>query len=95
MKLLKRLVLLALGVVVLGFAAAWIFLDPLVAKAIEKGATYAAGVETKVGSVDASPLSGRFGIQELSLANPAGFRPEPFVHVGSVRAAWVGGTRWK
>ncbi|HEV8111751.1 MAG TPA: hypothetical protein VGR31_03170 [Planctomycetota bacterium] len=92
MKFLLRalVVLLVLGVV--GVAGAWLFLNPIVSSAIEKGSTYATGVDTKVGSVDASLLSGRFGLKELSLANPPGFRPEPFVHLASAQAAWQNGT---
>jgi hypothetical protein len=88
----KRL-LLILGVVVLLLVAGiWIFLDPLIATGIEKGATYATGVETKVDGVDASLLSGSFGIQGLSLANPPGFREEPFVEMKTARATWQNGT---
>ena len=63
MKLLRRALLVLLVLVLLFFAAGWIFLDPLVAKGIEKGASYATGVETKVAKVDASLLSGKLRSQ--------------------------------
>jgi hypothetical protein len=92
MKFLKRalVVLFLLGVV--GVAGVWIFLNPIVSTAIEKGSTYATGVDTKVGNVDASVLAGHFGLKELTLANPPGFRPEPFLHIASAQAAWQNGT---
>jgi hypothetical protein len=92
MKILKRLLLVGLVLLVLGIGAVWIFFDPLVSSAIEKGATYATGVETKCASVSASPVAGKFGLQGLTLANPPGFRNEPFVSLGSAHAAWQNGT---
>jgi hypothetical protein len=92
MKLLKRALLVVLLLLVVGVAAVFVFLDPLVKGALEKGSTFAAGVDTKVGSVDASLLSGRFGLKEMSLANPPGFRAEPFFHLGSAHAAWQNGS---
>jgi hypothetical protein len=92
MKLVKRALLAVLLLACAGLAAGWFFLDPLVGSAIEKGSTYATGVETRVGGVDASFFSGRFGIRDLSLANPPGFRPEPFVRLASARATWQSGS---
>jgi hypothetical protein len=92
MKILLRVVIGLVVLVVLVFAGVLVFLDPLVKGGIEKGATYATGTETKVGSVDASVFAGRFGMKELSIANPVGFRSEPFLHLGSARAEWDNGT---
>ena len=66
MKILKRLLVLGLVVLVLGLAFVWVYFDPLVEKAIEKGATYATGVETQVASVSASPFAGTFGLARAS-----------------------------
>jgi len=92
MKFLLRALVVLLVLGALGVAGVWIFLNPIVSSAIEKGSTYATGVDTKVGSVDASLRAGRFGLKELSLANPPGFRPEPFLHLASAQAAWQNGT---
>lgn len=92
MKLLRRLLLVVVLLVLLVLGAGWLLLDSLVATGIEKGSTYATGVETKVDSVDASFFAGRFGIDGLSLANPTGFRPEPFFQMRSARATWEKGT---
>ena len=92
MKLLKRILLVGIVLVVVGFAVVWIFFSPIVSGAIEKGATYATGVDTKVKSVSASPTAGKFSLEGLRMANPPGFRDEPFVELGSVRAGWQNGT---
>jgi hypothetical protein len=92
MKILKWLAIVVVVLLVLGVGVTWIFFDPLVSSAIEKGSTYATGVDTKVAHVSASPVAGKFGLEGLSLANPPGFRDEPFVSLGSAHAAWQNGT---
>jgi len=92
MKLLRRTLLVLLLLVVVGLAGVWVFLDPLVATAIEKGSTFATGVETSVGSVDASLFAGRFGLKGLRLANPPGFSDDPFLDLGAAMASWQQGT---
>lgn len=92
MKLLIRILLVGFGLLVVGLAVVWIFFSPIVSSAIEKGATYATGVDTKVKSVAASPTAGKFSLEGLSMANPPGFRDEPFVNLGSLSAAWQNGT---
>ena len=92
MKLLRRIFLVVVALVVVLALTVWLLLDSLVATGIEKGATFATGVETKVGKVDASLLSGHFGIEGLSIENPPGFSPDPFFKMGSARAAWQNGT---
>src|SRR5262245_9852982 len=92
MKALKRILLVAAAVLLVGLGALFLFLDPIVAKAIETGSNYATGVETHGGGVDASLLSGHFGLDHLSLANPPGFAAEPFLKLGSARATWQNGS---
>ena len=92
MKILRRLLLVVVALVLLVAIGVWLCLDSLVATGVEKGATYATGVETKVDKVDASVFAGHFGIDGLSLANPPGFRPEPFFQMKSARAAWQNGS---
>jgi hypothetical protein len=92
MKLLKRLLVVGLVLLLVGVAAGWLFFSPLVGTAIEKGSKYATGVDTDVDKVSASLFAGNFGIDGLTLANPPGFRPEAFVHLGSARATWKNGT---
>lgn len=92
MKILGRVLLVVLLLALLLVGAGWFFLDSLIEKGIEEGGTYATGVETKVDGVDASFFSGRFGLEGLSLANPPGFREEPFFQMKSAQAAWQNGT---
>jgi hypothetical protein len=89
---LKRGLIAVVVLAVLGVAGLFLFLDRFVASAIEKGSTYAAGVDTKVGEVDAGPMSGKFGMKELSIANPPGFGSQPFFRLGSAHAAWQNGS---
>lgn len=91
-KFVLRGVLVLVILIVLAGGLAFLFVDRLIAGSIEKGATYATGVETKVGGIDASLFAGALAIDELSIANPPGFRPEPFVRLSSTRAAWENGT---
>jgi hypothetical protein len=91
-KLLLRGVLILVALLVVLGVGVFFFFDRLVATSIEKGATHATGVDTKVGSVDASPFAGSFAIKELSIANPPGFRDEPFVSLASTSATWENGT---
>jgi hypothetical protein len=92
MKLLVRLGIAAVLLIVVLVGAVIVFLDPLVKSGIEKGATYATGTETKLGSVDASVLSGHFGLKDLTIANPPGFGADPFLRLGSAQASWDNGT---
>src|SRR5690349_7609923 len=92
MKLLKRLLVVLVVLLVIGVGGAVVFLDPLVKTAVEKGSTLATGVDTKVGSVDASPFSGHFGLKELVVSNPPGFSSDPFLHLGTAGASWQNGT---
>lgn len=80
MKLISRVLaglaaLLVLALVVLFFA-----IDRVVGTAIERGGTYALGVETDVGWVRLG--WGSFRLGGLSIANPAGFEAEHFLRLG-------------
>ena len=69
------LLLLAVGVVV--------YIDSIAKAAIERGATYALGVETTLGSADVKLLSGSFAMGDLTIANPQGFESPYFTHLGA------------
>ena len=68
------LLILAVGVVV--------YIDSIAKAAIERGATYALGVETTLGSADVKLLSGAFAMADLTVANPQGFESPYFTHLG-------------
>jgi hypothetical protein len=77
-------VLIALGVLlVVAALVAFLFLDGIVKAAIEKGGTYALGVETTVANADLDALGGDLKIGGLRIANPEGFEGEHFLAVGT------------
>jgi len=92
MKLVLRVGAVLVLLVLLTVAAVLVYFNPLVRGGIEKGTTHATGTETKLASVDASLFAGRFALKDLSIANPSGFGPEPFLHLGSAQASWDNGT---
>jgi hypothetical protein len=88
LRILLGLVLLALAALGVGL----IFMDSIVKGVVQKGATHATGVPTTLNSADASLFSGNLALDELTVANPDGFRPEPFLHLGAIKAHWQNGT---
>ncbi|MBI1336538.1 MAG: hypothetical protein GC164_06210 [Phycisphaera sp.] len=73
MKWLVRIVLaLVLLILVVGIVA-YIYVDHIAKVGIEKGATYALGVDTTVGNVKIGLTSGQFAVNKLNIDNPAGF----------------------
>jgi hypothetical protein len=75
-------VIVVLLLMVLGGAA--LYIDQLAKSGIEKGATYALGVDTTVDSVRLAVRNGNFDLSGLDVANPAGYSEPLFLHVGSV-----------
>ena len=92
MKLFVRLLIGVVLLLVAGVALAAIFVDSIIQGAVEKGATYATGVETHLGHVSAGIFAGTLELSDLTIANPPGFRAEPFLKLGSAQAAWDNGT---
>jgi hypothetical protein len=80
---LKRLALLGivgvLLVAVLGVGGVLMYMDSIAKAAIERGGTYALGVDVRLGSADIQPLAGRFDMHSFSVANPQGFGTEKFM----------------
>ncbi|GJM18119.1 MAG: hypothetical protein DHS20C14_03320 [Phycisphaeraceae bacterium] len=77
------IVLLVVGLVVFGISQ----IDGLVKAAIEKGGTYATGVETTVDTVDVSLRGGTFAMDGFNLANPDGYDSPHFLHMGGTNVA--------
>jgi hypothetical protein len=81
-KALPKVVLfVVLGLLVLVLAG-WLALDSAVETAVEKGGTYALGVDTKLGSADASVVRGDVTLKKLEIANVPGFEAPFFLQVG-------------
>ncbi len=82
---MRKLGWLAGGVVVLlgaAFLAVTIYLGEIVATGIERGGTYALGVDTRVGLVRLAPFAGSFRMSGLRIANPPGFASRRFFDLG-------------
>lgn len=92
---MKKLVVRGLAVLVLlallALGTVLIFIDPIVRATIEKGGTYATGVETTVESTDVGLTSPRFDLSGLSIANPPGFSPK-FLELAQAHASWDSGS---
>ncbi len=81
MKKLIKLVAVLLVLLVLATIAVALYIDTIAKTAIERGATYALGVKTTLGSADVGLLSGTFSMGDLTVANPAGFETPHFTHL--------------
>lgn len=82
MKTLIKMVAVLLILLVLATVAVALYIDTIAKTAIERGATYALGVETTLGSADVGLLNGTFSMGDLTVANPAGFESPYFTHLG-------------
>ena len=82
MKKLIKTVAVLLILLVLATVAVALYIDTIAKTAIERGATYALGVETTLGSADVGLLSGTFSMGDMTIANPAGFESPYFTHLG-------------
>lgn len=74
-----------IGLVVLFLAAGAavsLYINQIVGSAIERGATYALGVDTRVGFVRLRLLPADFRLRRLRIANPPGFDQPHFLEMG-------------
>ena len=82
--MIKKLGLVAGALVVVLIALVLIVfmsIDSIAKAAIERGSTYALGVQTTLGSADVGILSGEFGMKGLEVANPEGFESDHFLQL--------------
>jgi len=81
---MKR-VLIGLGVLILlALGALWLSLDQIAGRAIERNASRALGVETRVGLLRLSPFDGALKLSSLTIANPPGFGGKHFLAFDSL-----------
>jgi hypothetical protein len=73
MKLVFRLVAALVVLVILGVVALFLYIDAAAKAAVQRGGTYALGVQTTLDSADVQLLGGRFEMRGLRVANPPGF----------------------
>ncbi len=79
--MIKKLAIVFGGLVVLGVVAVmvvFVSIDAIAKAAIERGTTYALGVQTTLESADIGILSGEFRMKGLDVANPEGFTNDSF-----------------
>jgi len=82
MKLALKIVLGIVILLIIAVVAAWIMIDSIAKAGIEKGGTYAMGVDTTVQSVSLSLLNGHLAINDLKVANPEKFTSDHFMKSG-------------
>jgi len=87
MKFFVKLIGLLLVLVLVAGAAVVLYSDTLVQKGIEKGGETALGVATRVGRVDISLMGGEATLNQLTIANPAGFSAQQFLELGHANMA--------
>lgn len=71
------------AVVLLGafLLALYFYIDSIARRVIERGSTYALGVDTDLGSTRIGLFSGAFGLRGIEVANPPGFEAPHFLGV--------------
>lgn len=82
MKWIKRIVILLVLVVVVVAVIAVVMIDRIARTGVERGGTYAMGVETKLDGIHIGLLSGIVSLDGLSVANPEGFKADHFLKLG-------------
>ncbi len=83
MKLLLKILAIAIvpliGLLVLAIVLAWVYVDSLAERGVERGATYALDVDTQLDSADIGITSGSVELSGLSVDNPEGFDADHFL----------------
>jgi len=82
MRKLIRLVLVLVVLLIAGFLAALFYIDSIAKAAVERGGTYALGVDTKLKSADVHVFGGEFTLSGLRVANPQGYEADHFLRLG-------------
>jgi hypothetical protein len=78
MKKLVRVLLVFALLVVAALVGAVLLVDSLTRQAVERGGTYALGVETRLDEASIGLFSGAFALHGLTVANPPGFAEPSF-----------------
>ncbi len=82
MKKIKRLIIVLMLLLIVAVTVAFLYIDSIAKAGIEKGATYALGVDTTLDNVSLGIFKGRFGMDRLNVKNPAGFSSPHFFALG-------------
>lgn len=81
MKTLVRLVIGLVVVAIAGLVAAYFYIDVLAKTAIERGSTYALGVQTDLDSARLNVFGGELSLAGLEVSNPEGFSSPHFLNM--------------
>jgi hypothetical protein len=81
--LVKRILIGLIVLLVVVVAAVAFSVDRIVSQGIERGGSYALGVQTRVGFVRLRLLDGSFRLRGLRVENPPGFDQANFLQLGS------------
>jgi uncharacterized protein involved in outer membrane biogenesis len=82
MKLVLKLAVLVIAVLVIALGVVVYYLDAIAKTAVERGATFALGVQTTLASADVAVLMSYFKMNGLIVANPEGFESDHFLQLG-------------
>ena len=82
---LIRLSAIVAGLVAVSIFAFLYYIDGIARTAIERGSTYALGVDTTLDSASIGLVSGSFRLAGLEVANPPGFEDPRFLNLGGAR----------
>lgn len=83
MKWTIRILLGVAALAVVGVAMLVLLIDPIAKTAVEKGGTYAMGVDTKVDTMSIGLASGDVKMVGLQVANPEGFKSDCLMKSGT------------
>ena len=79
MRTVGKAVLTLLALVGVVVAAALFYIDRILIESVERGGSYALGVETELDSLRLGLVSGKLGLSGLRVANPEGFESPHFL----------------
>jgi hypothetical protein len=91
-KLLVRLVLAVVVLVVVAGVVGYLWLDTIAKEAVQRGGTYAMGVDTTVDKVSLRPFAGQLQMQGLNVANPKDFNGAHLMQTGTFDLELVPGS---
>ena len=86
-KVIVGLVVVLVVVLIIAVVGVLMYVNDIAKAGIEKGGTYALGVETTVESVRVGLLAGEFGMKGYRSAQPAGFGDSTFFGMGNAEVA--------
>ncbi len=83
MKWFLRILLGVVALAIIGLVLVVLLIDPIAKTAVEKGGTYAMGVDTKVDTMSIGLTSGDVKMVGLQVANPEGFKSDYLMKSGT------------